>query len=218
MIQPGFDDLSSGIASLYSRKLQDAKGFLERAASAYHLPAVPLSYLALAYRTLGDLDMARDALSRAKDADDACFEAYAADSAVWLTWKDLSRALAAWREATRRKPHGLEGHFLNLLLFCLWAEALANSQEGPSGATLSFKLTPATRMAVLLLDGRFAEALDATAPPGAPPPLWTLARGLAVYRSGDRTAATRWLDAAAVLIDQPICAESFEAFKKAAAL
>jgi tetratricopeptide (TPR) repeat protein len=209
------DPLKRGIDALFSRELEVAKLLLKEASSNSERPAVALSYLALVHRTSGAVHLADAALEKAKSLDDKCFEAYAAESIVRLTQKDIPGTIAASHAASEHLAHDLEGHFLKLLLFCLFAEMISHSEEGPDGAILSFKLTPVTRTAILLLDGRPKDALKEPPPTGDPGSLWSLARGLALYRNGDLKSAAKYIDAASVLLNQPDCTVAFEAFKLA---
>ncbi|MCX5788794.1 MAG: hypothetical protein NTX64_09870 [Elusimicrobia bacterium] len=211
-----FDPLKEGIDALYSRRLDEAKSLLQEAASKSERPAVAWSFLALAHRTAGALPLAHAALEKAKSVDDKCFEAYAAQALVRLTQKNIPGMLAASHEASRRLAYDLEGHFLKLLLFCLLAEMISHGEEGADGAVVSFKLTPVTRTAVLLLDGRPKEALKEPPPPGDPGPLWALVHGLAVHRDGELKSAAKYIDAASTLLSHPDCLIAFEAFKLAA--
>lgn len=204
------NSLSEGIDFLYSGRADYARARFEEAERGLDRPAVAAAYAALAHRIAFDADLAREAISRAKELDDSCFEAYAAESVLLLTRKRLEPALAAWEEARRRKPYGLEGHFLKLVLLCLWTEALAGA--GDSGI-VSFRITPVTRAAVMILDGNARTAPE----PGHGGPLETLATALLSFRKGDRGAAAgliRALDKLGFGDDSLV--ESFEALGTAA--
>jgi tetratricopeptide (TPR) repeat protein len=154
------------------------------------------AWLALAYRAEGDIDRARAAVERSK-TDDPTFEAHAADSAILLTEGNIEDAMMAWSEATKLSPSDEDGHFLHLVLYCIWAEIMAHSEEDAGGVTLHLRHTPVTRCAILLLDGRPREAMGAVSR-GTTDPLEMLACGLALFRVGQVDAARAlW----AVLVD-----------------
>lgn len=194
------DLLKDGIDALYEARLDVAKSLLEQASLSCPRPAAALSYLALAHRTSGHLTQALDLLDRAKSKDPTSFEPHAAESIIRLTAKDISGVISSYHDSTKLLSADLEGHFLKLLCFCLFSEMFSNSEETPQGATVCFKLTPVTRIAVLILDGRPKEAAKEPPPAGTPPPLWSLAHALALFRNGDPRSAFTWTDAGAVLL------------------
>lgn len=207
---PPSEALSAGVAALYEGRAENARRHLEQAERMMDRPAVAAAYLALAHRIAFDTDLAREAIARAKEVDDACFEAYAAESVLLLTRKRLEAAVVALDEASRRTPYDLEGHFLKLLLLCLWGECLAGAESGPEGMRVDYKLTPVTKAAILILDGN-AKGAPAPGHGGA---LESIASALLLFRNQRRNEAAALLAAVRKTFSPTFGAESLEAFAR----
>jgi tetratricopeptide (TPR) repeat protein len=184
----GEGDFQEGRSKFWSGDTDKAGRLLSAALEAGSPLALALAYRSLVKRAKLDVQGALDDAAQAVAADGNCFEAHAARSLALLTAANLPKAVQFFGSADERVPHDVEGHCLKLILHLLYTEMLVNSVETPDGAELNFKLTPTTRAATRLLEGRPELALQEISY-GPETAMGYAARGLVLYRLGGFSAA-----------------------------
>lgn|GEM_PF-1851573 len=155
--------LDEGRAALWRGEAKKAEEILERAERGHKKPAVARAYRSLARRMRTDFSGALKEADAAAALDPRCLEAQAARAAALLSLKKLVDACLAYNETSSRSPHDLAGHALRLLTVSLFAETIANAREDAEGLQLDFLLTPASRCAVRVFDGRAALGVEEAA-------------------------------------------------------
>jgi len=189
---------AEGRALFWARETDQAEDLLSRAAPGHPKPALPLAYRSLLRRNQMKVPAALKDANAAVARDPGCHEAHAALCAALLTDPArLTDAIMACNRANECTPHDADGHYLRLLLFVLLFDTLMGAEEDAEGVTFHFRHTPLTRLAIRLLECR--EDLARTEfglLHDYPAPVAALARGITLYREGEKDGAERDLQAA----------------------
>ncbi len=168
---------------------------LSRAPSRAARPAAGLAYRSLAVRAGGDFTRALALTVEALELEPDCLEAHAARAAAMLSSRALGEACLSYRRTLASPAKDLDAHALRLLMTALLAETLAEAREDEDGLSLDFKITPASRCAIRVLDERPRLAVEEAATAENSVAL-ELALGAAFYFANSPEHKREWARAA----------------------
>jgi tetratricopeptide (TPR) repeat protein len=196
--------LQRGRAALWRRDVKALRSELDPVISSYLNPAPHLAYRSLAHRMQSKFSDARKDAEKAVEVDPQGLEARFALSVAQLSQKDIEMALDNYGRLADSVIRDPGGHFLKLLGFVLYCECILNMEDDGRGMRVDFRLTPATRAMIRILDGYPDIAVKEIAQRDGENAVDCLAIALAAFRLADwSTADYRFTLALPMLSNDP---------------
>lgn len=200
-------NLDAARRALWRRDAQSVRAKVDPVIAAYSSERKEIAVPHRAYRSLALRMESKfsEALADAEYAvllDPKSIEAIFALSVAQLSLKNIEQAL--WNYSKLKNAHARDNgaHFLKPLGFVLFIECIMNMEDDGHGMRIDFRVTPATKAAIRLLDGYPELAEKELASQGRRDTVSALALGLAAYRlSGWNRAGSLFQEALDGLAD-----------------